>query len=195
MYMKNWKKEILTIPNFLSLFRLLLIPVYVCVYLNARYQRQYLLAGAIMALSCLTDMIDGKIARHFHMISNVGKVLDPLADKFTQLALILCLSAKYPILYPVLALFLVKEFFQLIVAIIHIRRGKALPGALMAGKVCTTVLFISLIALVLFPQLSEPAVDVIVLTDGVFLTISFVSYILAYYGKNAKVQDVETGTE
>lgn len=195
MYMKNWKKEILTIPNFLSLFRLLLIPVYVCVYLNARYQRQYLLAGAIMALSCLTDMIDGKIARHFHMISNVGKVLDPLADKFTQLALILCLSAKYPILYPVLALFLVKEFFQLIVAIIHIRRGKALPGALMAGKVCTTVLFVSLIALVLFPQLSEPAVDVIVLTDGVFLTISFVSYILAYYGKNAKVQDVETGTE
>lgn len=195
MYMKNWKKEILTIPNFLSLFRLLLIPVYVCVYLNARYQRQYLLAGAIMALSCLTDMIDGKIARHFHMISNVGKVLDPLADKFTQLALILCLSAKYPILYPVLALFLVKEFFQLIVAIVHIRRGKALPGALMAGKVCTTVLFVSLIALVLFPQLSEPAVDVIVLTDGVFLTISFVSYILAYYGKNAKVQDVETGTE
>lgn len=191
MFIKDWKKDILTIPNFLSLFRLLLIPVYVYIYLNAEEDSEYLLAGIVMALSCLTDMVDGKIARHFNMISNVGKVLDPLADKFTQLALILCLSAKYPILYPVLALFLVKEFFQLIVAIIHIRKGKALPGALMAGKVCTTVMFISLIALVLFPHMNELAVDVIVFTDAIFLLISFASYIQAYFGKNRKIQDVE----
>ena len=191
MYIKNWKKEIFTIPNLLSVFRLVLIPVYVYIYLNAEDESQYLLAGTIMALSCITDLIDGKIARHFNMISKVGKVLDPLADKFTQLALILCLSARYPILYPVLVLFLVKEFFQLFVAIFHIRKGKVLPGALMAGKVCTTVMFTSLIALVLFPNLNEVAVDVIVLTDAVFLLISFVSYILAYVGKNRKVQDVD----
>lgn len=191
MFIKDWKKELFTIPNLLSLFRLVLIPVYVYIYLTATEERQYILAAAIMAISCLTDMVDGKIARHFNMITNVGKVLDPLADKFTQLALILCLSAKYPILYPVLALFLVKEFFQLFVAIFHIRKGKALPGALMAGKVCTTVMFTSLIALVLFPNLNEVAVDLIVLTDAVFLLISFVNYILAYYGKNKKVQDVE----
>lgn len=192
MFIKNWKKEILTIPNFLSLFRLVLIPVYVHLYLNAVEDQEYVLAGSIMALSCLTDMVDGKIARHFHMISNVGKVLDPLADKFTQLALILCLSAKYPILYPVLALFLVKEFFQLFMMVFHIRKGKALPGALMAGKVCTTVLFVSLIALVLFPKMNEMLVDLIVLTDGVFLLVSFLSYIRAYCGKNKKVQDVES---
>ena len=191
MFIKNWKKEIFTIPNLLSLFRLVLIPAYVHIYLTATTDSEYILAATIMAVSCLTDMVDGKIARHFNMITNVGKVLDPLADKFTQLALILCLSAKYPILYPVLALFLVKEFFQLFVAIFHIRKGKALPGALMAGKVCTTVMFVSLIALVMFPNLNEFAVDVIVLTDAVFLLVSFVSYVLAYYGKNKKVQDVE----
>lgn len=191
MFIKNWKKEILTIPNLLSLFRLVLIPVYVYIYLNATEDSEYLLAGAIMALSCLTDMVDGKIARHFNMISNVGKVLDPLADKFTQLALILCLSAKYAILYPVLVLFLVKEFFQLFVAIFHIRKGKALNGALMAGKICTTVMFISLIALVLFPHMNEIAVDIIVLVDAGFLVNSFVCYFLAYFGKNRKVQDVE----
>lgn len=191
MFIKDWKKETFTIPNLLSLFRLILIPVYVYIYLNATEDRQYLLAGAIMAISCLTDMIDGKIARHFNMISNVGKVLDPLADKFTQLALILCLSAKYPILYPVLILFLTKEVFQLIVAIIHIRKGKALPGALMAGKVCTTVMFVSLIALVLFPNMNELAVDCIVVLDAVFLLNSFICYFLAYFGKNRKVQDVE----
>ncbi len=191
MFIKDWKKEVFTIPNMLSIFRLLLIPVYVYIYLNAQEDSEYLLAGFIMAFSCLTDLADGKIARHFNMISNLGKVLDPLADKITQLALILCLSARYPILYPVLVLFLVKEFFQLCVAIVHYRRGKVLDGALMAGKVCTTVLFTSLIALVLFPHLEEVTVDLIVLVDAAFLVNSFISYFLAYYGKNKKVQDVQ----
>ena len=191
MFIKDWKKEILTIPNLLSLFRLVLIPVYVYIYLNAQKDSEYLLAGIIMALSCITDMVDGKIARHFNMISNVGKVLDPLADKFTQLALILCLSAKYPILYPVLVLFLAKEFFQLIVFIVHIRKGHALDGALMAGKICTTELFVSLIGLVLFPHLNETAVDIIVLIDAGFLINSFICYVLAYFGKNKKIQDVQ----
>lgn len=191
MFIKDWKKEILTIPNLLSLFRLILIPVYVYIYLNAETDSQYLLAGVVMALSCITDMIDGKIARHFNMISHVGKVLDPLADKFTQLALILCLSAKYPILYPVLVLFLSKEFFQLIVMVIFLRKGQALNGALMAGKICTTVMFVSLIALVLFPRLNETAVDIIVLADAAFLINSFLSYVFAYFGKNKKIQDVE----
>ena len=191
MFIKDWKKEILTIPNLLSLFRLVLIPVYVYIYLHARTDPEYLLAGLTMAVSCVTDMIDGRIARQFNMISNVGKVLDPLADKLTQLALILCLSAKYPILYPVLVLFLTKEVFQLTVFIIHIRKGKALNGALMAGKVCTTVLFVSLIALVLFPHLDKRAVDLIVLLDGGILANSFVCYVLAYFGKNKKIQDVQ----
>lgn len=191
MFIKDWKKEVFTIPNLLSFFRLVLIPVYVHVYLNAAEDSQYLMAGGIMALSCITDLIDGKIARRFHMISNVGKMLDPLADKFTQLALILCLSARYSILYPVLALFLVKEFFQLFVCIHHLRNGKALPGALMAGKVCTTVLFVSLIAMVLMPRMNEMLVDIIVGVDAFFLLFSFISYIRAYYGRDKKLEDFE----
>ena len=71
--MKDWKKEVLTIPNLLSLFRLALIPVYVVIYLNAHDPHEYYLAGGILALSCMTDLIDGKIARHFNMITNLGK--------------------------------------------------------------------------------------------------------------------------
>lgn len=185
----NWKKEILTIPNLLSLFRLTLIPVYVYLYLNAKEASDYALAGGVLAVSCLTDAVDGKIARKFNMISNVGKLLDPLADKVTQLALTICLAEKYPILNPVLALFLVKEGFQLIAVIVNLRRGKALPGALMAGKICTTVLFVSFIALVMFPDMPELLVDGIALLNAGMLGFSFVSYILAYYGKNKKVED------
>lgn len=192
MFIKNWKKEILTIPNLLSLFRLALIPVYVYIYMNATEPHQYLIAGTIMAVSCITDMIDGKVARHFNMISTVGKILDPLADKITQFALTLCLSLKYPVLHPVLGLFVIKEIFQLVAGLINLCRGKMLPGALMAGKVCTTVLFVSLIALVLFPEMNPVVVDAIAIVDGVFLLISFASYILAYYGKNTKVEDMES---
>lgn len=191
MFTWNWKKEILTIPNLLSLFRLALIPVYVRLYLQADTYQDYVLAGSVMSLSCLTDMIDGKIARQFHMVSHVGKVLDPLADKLTQLALMLCLSAKYPLLYPVLALFVVKELFQFFAFLLYFRRGKALPGALTIGKLCTAVLFISLIALVLVPDVTPLWAKLIVLTDGILLLLSFLSYILAYWGTNRTVQDLE----
>lgn len=190
MFISNWKKEILTIPNLLSLFRLVLIPVYVIIYLNAKEPQEFFAAGTVLAVSCLTDAVDGKIARQFNMISNVGKVLDPFADKATQFALTICLSLKYPVLNPVLALFLVKECFQLGAAIFSFRRGKMLPGALMAGKICTTVLFVSLTALVLFPDLDEWIVDAIAFIDAGFLLFSFVSYFLAYFGKNTKVEDV-----
>lgn len=193
MFMLNWKKEVFTIPNILSFFRLLLIPVYIYLYLTAQSTAQYVAAGLVLALSCLTDMVDGRIARKYHMISKIGMLLDPVADKTTQAALLVCLSMKYPILYPVLGLLVIKESFQLIALIIAFLNGKMLPGALPVGKVCTTVLFVSLIAIVLFPEIPSKIVDLIAVVDACFLGVSFVCYICAYYGKNKKVQDLDTG--
>lgn len=191
MFIHDWKKEVFTIPNILSMFRLVLIPVYVDIYLKATEPSEYFLAGTILAISCLTDMIDGKIARQFNMISTVGKILDPIADKLTQFTLILCLSIKYPILRFVLFLFVIKESFQGIVGLIHLRKGKILPGALPAGKICTAVLFLSLIILVLMPGLDQKFVDAIAIVDTAFLIYSFIHYFLAYFGKNTKVQNLE----
>ena len=192
MFMNHWKKEILTIPNLLSLFRLGLIPVYVRIYLRAREPVQFYIAGMIMALSCLTDLVDGKIARHFNMVSTLGKILDPLADKITQLSLTICLSLKYPVLNPVLALFVTKELIQLALGAIYLYRGKMLDGALMAGKICTTVLFTSLIALVLFPGMPDAVVKAIAMTDSIFLMISLVHYLIAYFVKTPTVKDLHT---
>ena len=194
MSIPNWKKEAFTIPNFLSFFRLLLIPVYVYLYLTAESTWQYVAAGLVLALSCLTDMIDGRIARRCHMVSKLGMLLDPVADKATQATLLVCLSMKYPVLYPVLALLVIKETFQLIALIIAYLNGKMLPGALFIGKVCTTVLFVSLIALVLFPDIPDRMVNMIAVVDACFLGISFICYICAYYGKNKKVQDMNSSS-
>ena len=91
----------------------------------------------------------------------------------------------------VLILFVIKELFQGIAGLVNLKKGKMLPGALIAGKICTTILFISLILLVLIPDLDARIIDTIALVDTVFLTWSFISYIFAYFGKNRKVQDLD----
>lgn len=191
MFIKDWKKEIFTIPNLLSLFRLLLIPVYVVIYLNAQDRADYYLAAGILAVSCLTDLVDGKIARYFHMQSTVGMLLDPVADKATQFTLIVCLAIRYPILWGLVGLFVVKEGFQLIVGGITFRKGKMLNGALLPGKVCTTILFVSLIILVMLPSPSKSLVTAFTAIDAAFMIVAFVAYILAYFGRNKKIHDIE----
>ena len=198
MFIKDWKKDFFTIPNMLSLFRLLLVPVYVVIYLNAKSTEDYLIAGGILAVSCLTDMIDGQIARHFNMISNLGKILDPLADKITQFSMILCLAIKYPVLQTLMVLFVIKESFQLIAAYWSFRKGLMLDGALITGKISTTILFISLIILVLMPDMEGQYVNIIMLVDIIALLIAFIHYAIAYSTHNkliqvpGKSQDTET---
>lgn len=190
MYLKNWKKEIFTIPNILSLLRLLLIPLYVTIYLNATSAEHYYLSAGILAVSCLTDLIDGKIARHFNMISTVGKILDPIADKATQFSLILCLTVRYPVLTYLVIPFVIKESFQLIAGGCALKKGMMLDGALLAGKICTVVLFLSLILLVMLPSLSDKIVTAITCVDGFFMLFSFVQYFFAYFGKHRKIHNI-----
>lgn len=191
MIIQNWKKDILTIPNLLSLFRLVLIPVYIVIYLNANSSTDYYIAAGILAVSCLTDLIDGKIARHFNMISNTGKILDPLADKVTQFALILCLTIKYPILLILVGLFVVKEGFQLIAGFLILRKGQILSGALLSGKISTTVLFISLTLMVMIPDLNDNIIYLITAIDGICMLISFIGYARIYSTHSPMIQAIE----
>ena len=191
MIIKDWKKDVFTIPNMLSLFRLVLIPVYVYIYLNATERAHYAIAAGILAVSCLTDLIDGKIARHFNMISTVGKILDPLADKLTQFTLMICLAIRHPVLWLIAGLFFVKESFQLIAGFLTLRKGRMLTGALISGKVCTTVLFLSLILMVLIPGLKEDIVGLIAVIDSIFMLIAFADYGRTYYKNTPMIQKLE----
>ena len=172
MFINDWKKELFTIPNLLSLFRLVLIPVYMTMYLQGRH----LLAGIILALSCLTDFFDGWVARRFHMTTSLGKLLDPAADKATQLTLILCLSVRYEAMVPVLILFLIKEACQLAALFFCLCRRVMPVRTLMAGKICTAILFASLVILVLFPGIPVRIVRGLAAVDLAALGLSFICY-------------------
>ncbi len=138
MERKDYKKAIFTIPNLLSLFRLCLILVIVWLYVR---EENYQWAGYILILSGLTDIVDGFLARHFHMISDVGKVLDPIADKLTQAVMLICLMVRYPdILWP-FALLVAKETFMAISGLLVIKRTGKVLGANWHGKAATVLLY------------------------------------------------------
>ncbi len=192
MFFKDLKKDIFTVPNILSLFRLLLIPVYIVIYLNAEDTGDFYLAAAILAVSCLTDMIDGKIARHFNVISTLGKVLDPFADKATQFALIICLALEHPVLWILIGIFVIKESFQLIAGSLTLRKRKILKRALLSGKICTAVLFISLILMVMLPQMDDKIIVALTAVDAAVMLIAFLDYARVYFLKAPEFQSIDT---
>ena len=176
MIIKDWKKEIFTIPNLLSLFRLLLIPVYVTIYLNAKSNMDYFLAAGILAVSCLTDMIDGKIARHFNMISTVGKVLDPLADKLTQAAMLACLLTRFPLMVLPLGIMVVKEIFMGITGLLVIRKTGSVFGADWHGKVTTWLLYAMMVLHLFWYNIPAQVSQVLIGICVVMMLLSLVIY-------------------
>ena len=125
------KNQILTIPNLLSLVRLLLIPLIVWLYVG---QNHYLAAAAVIVLSGLTDIADGIIARKFHMVSDFGKILDPVADKVTQGAILLCLGHRFPLIFPLVIVFVLKECIMSVMGIYVIRKVGDVKGANWYGR-------------------------------------------------------------
>ena len=139
-------KTIFTIPNILSFFRILLIPQIVWLYVAAGNSRA---AVAAVAVSALTDVADGYIARRFRMISDLGKVLDPIADKLTQAALLICLALRYPFVYWVFGLLCVKEVLQGLLGLAVVKATGRMQQARWYGKVSTVVFYLTMLLLLL----------------------------------------------
>ena len=136
---KDNSKKIFTIPNIISVFRLILIPVIVWAYV---FKRDDLLTVVLLVVSSLSDIVDGFIARHFNMTSDLGKILDPVADKFTQFAMILCLLFRFNHMIVPFILLAVKEITDVIMGIIAINASNEVKGAEWHGKAATSSIFV-----------------------------------------------------
>ncbi len=174
------KKDLFKIPNILCYIRFLLIPVFVFFYMRATYPREYMRAAVIILLSGITDFMDGFIARKFNMITELGKLIDPLADKLTQAALIFVLVVKIKWMFLLLILFVLMQLFLLVAGIVMLKKGTKLNGAKWFGKVSTTVFYAVMLVLVSLPSLNPIAVNSLMLVCGGFLLLSFLLYINEY---------------
>ena len=174
------KKDIWSIPNILCYVRFALIPVFVVIYIRADSSREYLQAAAVVFISGLTDFLDGFIARSFHMTTDLGKLIDPMADKLTQVSLIFVLAVKIKWMILLLVLFVVMQLFMLVAGIAMLKKDKRLNGSKWFGKVSTTVFYATMLVLVAVPQLEVSIVNILMMVCGAFLLLSFVLYIREY---------------
>lgn len=173
--------EIITVPNAISFLRLLILPAYVSLFFLGTVPFHRHLANILLICSCISDCIDGFIARKFHCVTTVGKVLDPIADKCTQLVMLICVCIHYSQMQSVLALFAIKELFQLGAGIMYLRRGKMLSGALLAGKISTTVLFTVIIFLMVFEVQNTNLICYMKYSCILSLLASFLAYVHVYF--------------
>lgn len=132
------KKQIFTIPNMMSFFRILLIPGIVVSYCKFE---EYLVATGLVIISGITDILDGKIARKFNMISDFGKILDPIADKLTQAAIALSLQFRFPHMLWMFLLMLIKEIIMSVTGALSVKYTGDVYGANWHGKVTTVLLY------------------------------------------------------
>ncbi|MCI9456803.1 MAG: CDP-alcohol phosphatidyltransferase family protein [Oscillospiraceae bacterium] len=170
---ETYKTKILTIPNLLSFFRICLIPVFIWLYC---VRKNELWTGIVLILSGITDVADGLIARRFHMISDVGKALDPVADKLTQGAMLLCLISRFSLMLIPLLLMTVKEIYMGVAGVMVIRRTGNVPGADWHGKAATGLLFAMMILHIFWPEIPSAVSIVSVAACTVMVGISFVLY-------------------
>src|SRR5699024_9360227 len=131
--------------------------------------------------STITDFLDGQVARRFHMITELGKFLDPLADKLTHGAVAVCLAFRYETMRYLFALMLVKEGFMAVMGIINLRHGKKLDGAKWFGKVCTGSLFILLFLLVCWPAIPGVWAERLISLEILIMALTLILYIPEFY--------------
>ena len=143
-----------TIPNWLSFIRIALIPVFAVLFV----QGHQLVAVIVMICAALTDLFDGKIARKFNQVSNLGKILDPIADKLSQMAIVIVLLYTYwenPIKY-LFFFFIVKEVLMLLGGALLLSKGMRPTAAEIWGKVATNVFYIAMIIICLLYTSPSP---------------------------------------
>lgn len=169
----KYQKKILTIPNILSFFRLCLIPVIMWLYIK---KQDYLSTLIILLLSGATDIVDGIIARKYNMISDFGKIFDPIADKLTQMAMLLCLVSRFNYMTIPLIFLVIKEVFTGVTSLISFKSANEVKGAVWHGKLTTVVLYSMMAIHLIWYNIPRTTSLIIVgVTIGIML-MSFIMY-------------------
>lgn len=175
-FKKVWKKikaEFFTIPNMLSIVRILLIPVIVYFYC---VKHDNVVTLIVVIISSLTDVVDGFIARKFNMITDFGKFIDPVADKATQLAVFACLITKFPLMLLPFCVLLVKEIGSLILRAVAYQKTGVVEGAHWHGKMSTGIVIIVILLHLAWATIPEPISRGVILFSTIFMTYSGILY-------------------
>lgn len=173
--------DLIKSPNILCYIRIILVPVFCWLYLNAGTPHDFAMAAVVVIVSGLTDFLDGQIARRCNMITDLGKVLDPIADKLMQLAMLVCATVRVHYMAVLVGVLVIKEIVTAVVGAVVIKTcRKRLNGAKWYGKVCTFVLYVIMIAFILLPDIPSNIRTILFALCLISLAVSFIMYIRIY---------------
>lgn len=142
-FSEQFKKNC-NIPNLLSAVRILVIFPLVYYFL----QDNYIASAGILIISGISDMLDGYFARKFNQITKLGAMLDPVADKLTLAAVVICIGIKFTVVMPLVFILIFKELAMLVAGVILLHRRKTPPAAKWYGKLATVVFYLSVTIIV-----------------------------------------------
>ncbi len=137
-------KKNLNIPNILSLFRIVLIVPFVMSMLR----ENYIFSGLILIASGISDLFDGYIARSLNQVTRLGGMIDPIADKLTLVAVMVCIGLKFHEVIPFMTILIIKECAMLLASVVLLRRHKTPPMAKWYGKLGTIIFYVSVATIV-----------------------------------------------
>lgn len=184
------KEQVITIPNLMSLVRLAMIPIIIWLYI---VKSDYRSAALLIIISGATDVADGFIARKFNMVSDLGKILDPMADKLTQIAIVICLAVHYSLMKLLAAAFILKELTMIALGLVTMKRTDTVNSSKWYGKATTVFMYFTLMLLILVPKIPMQAANVMICICIVLILFSLMMYIRFYSSilKKNIVKDLE----
>jgi len=148
----------------------------VLLYTNGFHEYAFL----ALALSGLSDVVDGKIARLTNQVSDFGKLIDPVADKLTQLALMICVTVKHTVFAIPLALLVLKEIIVSIICIIATLKSDKFNSSRWYGKLCTVVLYASMTLTLFWFDIPEVLVYALTAACSVIIMLAMLLYTLFF---------------
>ena len=169
-------KENCNIPNLLSILRIIIIGPFVYYFLKDNY----VMAAVMIAISGLSDMFDGYIARRFNQITKLGAMLDPVADKITLGSVVICMCIKIPVIMPIIIILLVKEILMLLAGLVLLKKHKTPPPAQWYGKIATIVFYIS-VAVIVFLKAIWGIENMVLTITLMCITVALMFFALIRY--------------
>lgn len=173
MKVKFTKKDIMTIPNLLTLFRIIMIPFLVVFYIKYHNYKATIL---VLLLSGITDVADGFIARRFNMISDFGKLFDPVADKLTQASLALCLWTRFPNMIYVFILMAIKETIMFITGYMSVKTSGEMLAAVWHGKLNTVLIYTVILTHIIWYNIPMHTSDILLFIVACMMILSLILY-------------------
>ena len=169
--------RVFTIPNMMSFFRIALIPFIIWAYFG---MKSVTVTVILIAVSAVTDILDGWVARRFNQVSEFGIFIDPVADKLTQGTLLLCLIPKYKLIIALVAVFVIREVIMFFAGLRVKLVTDRLQSAKWYGKVNTVVVEGVIMALIIFTKIPRTAANILIGVCIVSVIVSLILYLAGY---------------